>query len=107
MIDDSEPRTPITVAQAWSAPIVFCVVGTGLAIWGIARWPEASDVIAALVIMIVGPAAATALIARGIVGVYYRHRWRGSLAIVAGILLFTAIVMGINAVPWRGDATDW
>jgi hypothetical protein len=101
----SEPQKPISVAQAWSAPIVMCLVGLGFAIWGFRVKPEASDVTAALVIMIVGPATATALIARGLVGLHQKAHWRGSVAIVAGVLLFAGVVMAFNAVPWRGDSS--
>jgi hypothetical protein len=104
MTHGDAPRTGITIAQAWSAPIVVCAIATVLAIWGLASRPEASGVIAALVILIVGPVTATALIARGIVGVHQRFRWRGAIAIVAGILLFAVVVVGFNAVPWSRDS---
>ena len=61
MIDDDEPRKPITIAQAWSAPILICAA-----------------------------CAAWALIARGIVGIYQRRRWQGCVAIACGVGLFAA-----------------
>jgi hypothetical protein len=100
-----ELQKPISVAQAWSAPIVMCLIGLGFAIWGFRVKPEASDVTAALVIMIVGPATAAALIARGLVGLYQKAHWRGSVAIVAGVVLFVGLIMAFNAVPWRGDSS--
>jgi hypothetical protein len=103
MTTDGEPQQPITIAQAWSAPIVMCAMGVGFAVWGLWTRPEAADVTAALIIMIVGPVTAAALIARGLVGVYRKRYWSGGIAIVAGILLFTGVVVGLNAVPWRGD----
>ncbi|MCB1624195.1 MAG: hypothetical protein KDI32_06380 [Pseudomonadales bacterium] len=108
MPDNATSSTPVTIAQAWSAPIVMCVIGAACAIWGSRVRPEASDVTAALILMIVAPVTATALIARGIVGLYQSHRWQGCVAIVGGVLLFAGVVVGMNAIPWRGDsAAHW
>jgi hypothetical protein len=101
-------QTPLTIAQAWSAPIVMCLVGVGYAIWGIWVHPDSNDVTAALIAMLVVPATVTALVARGMVGVYQGAVWRGSLAIVGGVLLFAGFVWTIEAIPWRGDsAAQW
>jgi hypothetical protein len=95
---------PITMAQAWSAPIVICVAGVGFAIWGFMARRESYDVTAAIVIMIVAPATATSLIARGLVGIYQRHLWQGCAAIFCGVALIAVVVFGLGAVPWRGDS---
>jgi peptidoglycan/LPS O-acetylase OafA/YrhL len=102
-MDDALPSRPITIAQAWSAPILICLLGAGFALWGFRARPEARDVTAALVIMIVGPVTAAALIARGVVGLHQRHRWQGCVAIFLGVLLFVGVVVGFNAIEWRGD----
>ena len=108
MPDDATSSTPITIAQVWSAPIVTCVIGAACATWGIRARPEASGVIAALVIKIVAPVTAAALIARGIVGLYQSRRWQGCVAIAGGALLFAGVVAGMFAIPWRGaSAGQW
>ena len=95
---------PITMAQAWSAPIVICILGVGFAIWGFISQRDSYDVTAAIVIMIVAPVTATALAARGMVGIYQQHRWQGFAALLGGVALFIAVVVAIGAVPWRGDS---
>lgn len=96
--------TPLTIAQAWSAPIVMCLAGVGYAIWGIWVHPDSHDVTAALIAMLVVPATVTALVARGMVGVYQGVVWRGWLAIVGGVLLFAGFVWAFESIPWRGDS---
>lgn len=107
MTEDS-PSRPITIAQAWSAPIVVCIAGVGFAIWGFIAARDGYDVTAAIIIMIVAPVTASALIMRGLVGLYQRHRWQGGIAIIVGVLLFAGVVVGIDLIPWRGDdAPQW
>ena len=79
-------------------------VGVGFALWGFVSRRESYDVTAAIVIMIVAPVTATALVARGIVGIYQRRLWQGSAAIIGGVALFAAVVIAMGAVPLRGDA---
>jgi membrane protein YdbS with pleckstrin-like domain len=107
MTEDSS-STPITVAQAWSAPIVICIAGVGFAIWGFIAARDAYDVTAAIIIMIVAPVTASVLIMRGLVGLYQRHRWQGAIAILAGVMMFAGVVAGIDLIPFRGDdAPQW
>lgn len=102
--EDPPPRQPITIAQAWSAPLVACLLGIGFAVWGAREKPEAAWVTATLIIMIAGPAACTALIARGLVGIYRKHHGAGIAAVIAGVLLFGALAVGLSRLPNEGES---
>ena len=104
MNGDSNIGKPITMAQAWSAPIVVCIIGVCFAIWGFIAKRDSYDVTAAIVIMVVAPVTATALAARGMVGIYQRHRWQGFAALVGGVALFVAVVLAMGTVELRGDS---
>lgn len=87
---------PVSIAQAWSAPILATLAGAGFAVYGAVQQPASYVVTAGLVLMLAVPALSTALIVRGLVGVHAGARARGMCAVLLGIALFIALVLVIQ-----------
>ncbi len=83
---------PVSAAQAWSAPVLVTLAGAAFAAYGAIHRPESYVVTAFIVMMLAVPALSTALIARGLVGVYHGARAPGVAAVLLGIALFAALV---------------
>lgn len=100
-------QRPITIAQAWSAPIIVCALGVGFALWGLRVRPDAAGTTAAIIILVAAPVTATALIARGIVGIYRRCYWAGCAAVAGGILIMLIVVAATTLLQSGDGAPQW
>lgn len=88
---------PVSAAQAWSAPVLVTLAGAAFAVYGAVQRPESYVVTALIVMLLAVPALSTALIARGLVGVYQGARTRGVAAVLFGIALFAALIWVVQA----------
>lgn len=84
---------PVSAAQAWSAPVLVTLAGAAFAAYGAIHRPESYVVTALIVMLLAVPALSTALIARGLVGLYLGVRVAGGCAVLAGIALFVALIL--------------
>jgi hypothetical protein len=84
---------PVSVAQAWWAPALITLAGAVFAAYGAVKRPESYLATVGIVMMLAVPALSTALIVRGLVGLYRGARVPGACAVLLGIALFVALVL--------------